>query len=162
MGSNPAGRASKTTGCSDAARFSLGDCYPIATLGTYVLEGKDVRNDILDRLRIDPGKRTLGELMQDREAAASEIARLRAELERLPSEPAPRRSRPAPVVSRATEIDSSSAPFRPESLIRLTELCRHLGISRSTVYKRLTEGTFPRPVRLGPSTVRWSVDAIKE
>ncbi|MDZ7840407.1 MAG: hypothetical protein U5R46_06230 [Gammaproteobacteria bacterium] len=42
-----------------------------------------IENDILDRLRIDPGQRTLGQLLQDREAAAHEIRKLQAELERL-------------------------------------------------------------------------------
>ncbi len=32
-----------------------------------------VRNDILERLRIDPDQRTLGQLLQDRQAAAQEI-----------------------------------------------------------------------------------------
>jgi hypothetical protein len=37
-------------------------------------------SDILIRLRIDPGRRTLGELLQEREAAASEIENLRIHL----------------------------------------------------------------------------------
>lgn len=36
-----------------------------------------------ERLRIDPGQRTLGELIQDREASLHEIRRLRAEIDRL-------------------------------------------------------------------------------
>lgn len=39
--------------------------------------------DILNQLRIDPGQRTLGELLQDREAALHEIRLLRREIERL-------------------------------------------------------------------------------
>ena len=36
--------------------------------------------DIADRLRLDPGQRTLGQLLQDREAALHEILRLRKRL----------------------------------------------------------------------------------
>ena len=36
-----------------------------------------VRNDILERLQVDPGRLTLGQLLQAREAAAYEIAWLR-------------------------------------------------------------------------------------
>ncbi len=36
--------------------------------------------DIVDRLRLDPGQRTLGQLLQDREAALHEILRLRKPL----------------------------------------------------------------------------------
>jgi hypothetical protein len=36
--------------------------------------------DMLDRLRLDPGSRTLGQLLQERQWALQEITRLRAEL----------------------------------------------------------------------------------
>lgn len=42
-----------------------------------------IQNDILERLRIDPGQRTVGQLLQDREAAAHEIRKLQGEIERL-------------------------------------------------------------------------------
>ena len=40
-----------------------------------------MHEDILDRLRLDPGPRTIGRLLQDREAARHEILRLRACIE---------------------------------------------------------------------------------
>jgi len=39
------------------------------------------RTNILERLRIDPGQQTLGELLQDREAALHEIRMLRREVD---------------------------------------------------------------------------------
>ena len=39
--------------------------------------------DMLDRLCLDPGMRTLGELMQERELAVGEIRRLRRDVGRL-------------------------------------------------------------------------------
>jgi prophage regulatory protein len=56
---------------------------------------------------------------------------------------------------------SREPPFRAGNLIRLLDVCRFLGISRSTVYKRLSERSFPVPARLGPRTVRWRVDDIE-
>lgn len=114
--------------------------------------------DILERLRIDPGQRTLGLLIQDREAAAHEIERLRGErAERVRAAA----SRPAaPVRPAKREQDERRPPFRAGTLIRVAEVCEFLGLSRSTLYKLLSEGAFPEPVRLGPRTVRWNVDEL--
>ncbi len=56
---------------------------------------------------------------------------------------------------------SREPPFRAGTLIRLLDVCRFLGISTSTVYKKLSESSFPEPARLGPRTVRWCVDDIE-
>jgi prophage regulatory protein len=117
-----------------------------------------VRHDILDRLRIDPGQRTLGQLLQDREAAAYEIERLRSDVGRLAAR-APERTNKA--ISERSIPNSRKSPFRAGTLIRIAEVCELLGISRSTIYKRLSERSFPEPVRLGPRSVRWRVDAIE-
>jgi prophage regulatory protein len=120
-----------------------------------------MRNDILDRLRIDPGQRTLGQLLQDREAAAHEIDRLRSQLSRLEAE-----SRTASLThskgekAPPTAADTRKPPFRIGTLIRLTDVCELLGISRSTIYNLLANSDFPQPVRVGQKAVRWHVDAI--
>lgn len=120
-----------------------------------------MHNDILERLRIDPGQRTLGQLLQDREAAAYEIDRLRSQLSRLAAEgrtatlthlKAGKASPPA--------ADTRKPPFRAGILIRLPDVCELLGISRSTIYSLLADGDFPQPVRVGQKAVRWQVDAI--
>ena len=116
------------------------------------------RNDILEWLRIDPGQRTLGQLLQDREAAAHEIARLRSEVDRLGARASGRAIKAVPETSVA---DRGKPSFRAGTLIRLTEVCELLGLSRSTVYRLLSEKAFPEPVRLGPRTVRWRIDAIE-
>jgi prophage regulatory protein len=121
-----------------------------------------MRTDILQRLRIDPGQRTLGQLLQDREAAALEIERLRAEINR--REAAAMQGTPGhtPKHMPTNSADPSrEPPFRAGTLIRLADVCRFLGISRSTVYKKLSESSFPKPARLGPRTVRWRVDDIE-
>lgn len=121
-----------------------------------------MREDILDRLRIDPGQRTLGQLLQDREAAAHEIERLRSQLSRLGAN-----GRTAPLTHLKGEkappavADTRKPPFRAGTLIRLVDVCELLGISRSTIYNLLANGDFPEPVRVGQKAVRWQVNAIE-
>ena len=118
--------------------------------------------DILERLRADPGSRTLGQLLQDREAAAFEIERLRSETDRLTLASSRRLSVDALKGVALTPRPQERPPFRRGTLIRVREVCEMLGISRSGVYRRLSDGTFPRPARLGLRTVRWRVDEIED
>lgn len=114
--------------------------------------------DILERLRIDPGQRTLGQLIQDREAAAQEIARLRGERAERPRSATSKKGVPPPPATR--EEDGRRPTFRAGTLIRVAEVCELLGISRAMVYKLRSDGAFPEPVRLGERTVRWNVDDL--
>ncbi len=121
-----------------------------------------MHHDILERLRIDPGQRTLGQLLQDREAAAQEIARLRLQIDRLRTVDAMQTPERNLRASPATHAAASKKPaFRPGTLIRVADVCELLGVSRSTVYKLRSEEAFPEPVKLGPRAVRWSVDAVE-
>lgn len=119
-------------------------------------------NDILDRLRIDPGQRTVGQLLQDREAALYEIGRLQRELDRLKSSQVLEWSdRQMRALSSTRSAESEVLPFRPGTLMRISDVCQMLGIGRSTVYKLLSEKAFPKPVRVGPRSVRWRVELIE-
>ena len=113
------------------------------------------REDILDRLRVDPGQRTLGQLLQEREAAAQEIRKLRAEIERL-------RTVRADKKERTGIAQGEKRAFRPGSLIRIAEVCEIVGTSRTTIYRWVSEGTFPQPVRISRYTVRWNIDEIEK
>ena len=108
------------------------------------------KSDILARLQIDPGQRTVGQLLQDREAAAHEISHLRCEIDRL------RTSQ----LSNRPQKDLVSVIEQSGKLMRIADVCELLGISRSTIYKRVSDGTFPRPIQVGPRAVRWHVDDI--
>jgi prophage regulatory protein len=47
--------------------------------------------------------------------------------------------------------------------LRLKEVQTHTGLSRSSVYLRIKQGTFPKPVPLGsPHTVGWIREEIAE
>lgn len=112
-----------------------------------------MHQDIIERLRIDPGQRTLGELLQDREAAAHEINRLRERLERTATIKAKPRK----------ETEASPAPpINPRTLFRLSDLCESLGVSRSTIYRWMSEGEFPAPVHISERAVRWRSEDIEQ
>jgi predicted DNA-binding transcriptional regulator AlpA len=112
-----------------------------------------MQQDILDRLRIDPGRRTLGELIQDRERAAQEVAKLRGTIERL------HRMRSG---TRPKDDDDTNHEVRaallPGKLLRLTELTALLGTSCSTIYKWVAEGSFPAPVHISERVVRRRIE----
>jgi prophage regulatory protein len=127
-----------------------------------ILRTTTVCGDILERLQLDPGQRTLGQLLQDREAAAHEITRLRAAIDGLRRDTTAKTGKGS-TTNRPPTHDvefNKLTPFRTGRLIRLTDLCEFFGVSRSSVYKWMSEGTFPEPVRLASRTVRWRVDAI--
>jgi len=44
---------------------------------------------------------------------------------------------------------------RPVRLIRLPEVKARVGLSRSSIYLKISEGTFPPPVKLGVRSVAW-------
>ena len=43
----------------------------------------------------------------------------------------------------------------PNRILRLPEVVARTGLSRSTIYVRLADGSFPRPVPLGARAVGW-------
>ena len=50
----------------------------------------------------------------------------------------------------------------PIRILRLPEVLKRTGLSRSTIYVRLAEGRFPQPVRLGGRAVGWIEAEIDE
>jgi prophage regulatory protein len=108
--------------------------------------------DILERLRIDPGKRTVGELLQDREQALHEIVRLRADVDRL---------RTVRTSIREPTVNPSLPTHRSGSLLRLADVCELVGVGRSTIYKWTSEGRFPSPIHVSERAVRWRLEEIE-
>ena len=47
-------------------------------------------------------------------------------------------------------------------ILRLPEVKRTTGLSSSTIYLRIAEGTFPKPVSLGGRAVGWLEAEIQE
>ena len=49
---------------------------------------------------------------------------------------------------------SESRDFLPQ-ILRVPQVLEATGIGRSTLWRRVKDGSFPRPVRLGPQSVGW-------
>ncbi len=47
-------------------------------------------------------------------------------------------------------------------ILRLPEVKRNTGLSRSTLYLKIAQGTFPKPVSLGARAVGWLEAEIQE
>ncbi|MFC1876006.1 helix-turn-helix transcriptional regulator [Thermodesulfobacteriota bacterium] len=47
------------------------------------------------------------------------------------------------------------------SILRRKQVERRTGLSRSTIYLRIQEGTFPRPINLGARAVGWLENEIE-
>ena len=50
----------------------------------------------------------------------------------------------------------------PAKILRLPNVLDRSGLSRSTIYLRVTEGRFPRPVSLGARAVGWIETEVEE
>ena len=50
----------------------------------------------------------------------------------------------------------------PRRILRLPNVLDRTGLSRSTVYQRVTEGRFPRPVSVGTRAGGWSETEVEE
>lgn len=48
-----------------------------------------------------------------------------------------------------------------ERIIRKNELCEMLGLSYSTIYRKIKSGGFPAPIRLGENSVGWRSSDIE-
>jgi prophage regulatory protein len=47
-----------------------------------------------------------------------------------------------------------------EGLLRLSEVVKRTGLSRSEIYRRIKAGRFPRPRKLGPKVIAWPTAEI--
>jgi prophage regulatory protein len=48
------------------------------------------------------------------------------------------------------------------AILRLPEVKTRTGLSRSTIYLRVSQGTFPEPIKLGDRAVGWVEAEIEE
>lgn len=47
------------------------------------------------------------------------------------------------------------------TILRRKQVEARVGLSRSTIYLRISEGTFPAPISLGARAVGWTSDSIQ-
>ncbi|OAN71285.1 DNA-binding protein [Jannaschia sp. EhC01] len=51
---------------------------------------------------------------------------------------------------------------RPDRILRLTTVLDRTGLSRSTIYRKITEGTFPAQLRISVHSAGWRESEINE
>jgi prophage regulatory protein len=100
---------------------------------------------MLERLRMDPGTRTLGELLQERQWAAWEIERLREAWQSRIDVPRGLRS----------SLADDPIEANPNRLLRIQEVQKLLSVSRPTIYNAMNRGDLPKPVKVTGTAVRW-------
>lgn len=49
---------------------------------------------------------------------------------------------------------------RPDRILRLPAVLDRTGLSRSTLYRKIQEGTFPKQIALGVRTAGWRESAV--
>ena len=47
------------------------------------------------------------------------------------------------------------------NILRLPDVKSEIGLSRSTIYLRITQGLWPRPVKLGARAVGWPANEVR-
>ena len=46
-------------------------------------------------------------------------------------------------------------------LLRISDVCQSVGLSKATIYKQISEGRFPRTVHISTRAVAWHRDDIQ-
>lgn len=67
---------------------------------------------------------------------------------------------PAQIITYEPLSTDKLAEKPPECLIRIKEVCLLVGISRSTLYKMIEEGSFPKPLDLGSRFKAWQKQTV--
>lgn len=67
---------------------------------------------------------------------------------------------PAKIITYEPLSTDKLAEKPPECLIRIKEVCLLVGISRSTLYKMIGEGSFPNPLDLGSRFKAWQKQTV--
>lgn len=52
-------------------------------------------------------------------------------------------------------VQTGSSPPSPTRLLRLPEVIARVGLKRSAIYQRMSEGSFPKSRSLGPKCAVW-------
>lgn len=48
------------------------------------------------------------------------------------------------------------------TILRLPDVKKHTGLSRSTIYLRIAQGDFPKPISLGGRSIGWLESEIEK
>jgi prophage regulatory protein len=56
--------------------------------------------------------------------------------------------------------EQAAPTARPDRILRLPAVLDRTGLSRSTLYRKIQEGTFPKQIALGVRTAGWRESAV--
>jgi prophage regulatory protein len=59
-------------------------------------------------------------------------------------------------------VQSAISPASPARLLRLPEVIARVGLKRSAIYQRMSEGRFPKSRSLGPKCAVWVESEIDD
>lgn len=65
-------------------------------------------------------------------------------------------------MNNSTKTASNASRRSALSILRLPAVKARTGLARSTIYLQVSEGTFPKPIALGPRAVGWVDSQIDE
>ena len=68
----------------------------------------------------------------------------------------------SPSIASAQSVDSGSVLPVPAVFLRLGDVMRITGLSRSTLYRLMADNGFPAPHRVGRRAVRWRSDIVAQ
>lgn len=72
----------------------------------------------------------------------------------------PCRGLPSPRCQHPTPIPTSLAMTHPDRILRIRTVLDRTGLSRSTLYRKIADGSFPPQVKLGEHSSGWRESAI--
>ena len=49
-----------------------------------------------------------------------------------------------------------------DPLVSMHDVCAMTRLSRATIYRRLEDGSFPPPKRIGGTTIRWPLSVVRQ
>ena len=65
-------------------------------------------------------------------------------------------------IAKIEDGDAQVAVPRPQRLLRLPEVMHRVGLKRSAIYQRMSEGRFPKSRSLGPKCAVWVESEVEK
>lgn len=65
-------------------------------------------------------------------------------------------------IAKIEDDDGQVVAARPQRLLRLPEVMHRVGLKRSAIYQRMSEGRFPKSRSLGPKCAVWVESEVEE
>jgi prophage regulatory protein len=72
----------------------------------------------------------------------------------------PRKDVERPPSEKGSEVLDLNTPIREDRIIRLKTVLARTGLSRSTIYRKIAEGTFPPQIRISVNGAGWKESDI--